>query len=66
MLQKALGDASQLDISMVRIHLPVDRSLVIIGLACEALISGAAFDWLHGLHPEMIGIGTQGVDCLFE
>jgi hypothetical protein len=51
---------------MVCVDFSFHGQLVLFGFARDVLISRASLDGIHGFHPEMIEIVTQGVDGLFE
>jgi hypothetical protein len=65
-LEQALGEQAQLDVPYIGSQLAADRLAIAFGLAVGMLRAVAAPDRFHVLHPEVIGIGADGVDGLFE
>lgn len=65
-LKDPLGDKAMLYITVVGGEFPTDLIAVLGGLAMEVLIAGPAKAWCHGGHPEVITVGADGVDGLFE
>jgi hypothetical protein len=65
-LEQSLGDQAQLDMAFVRRQLVVDRLAVTLRLAMRVLRTVPAQDRIHDLHPEVEGIGTDGVNGLLE
>ena len=66
MLEDALGDTAELDVSMVGRHLAKHRLSIPRTSVMQVLIAGTPLDGIHVHHPEMVGVGTQGVDRMFE
>ena len=56
-----LSDATQLNVAVVGKHLAADHASVALGLHVEVLVAGAARDGSHHLHPEVVGVGAEGV-----
>lgn len=65
-LEQALDDDTNLDVALVSSYFSADLLAVAFGFAVEVLVTTAASDGGHVLHPEMIGICSDGVYCLFE
>ena len=65
-LEQALGDEAQLDVTFIGSQLAADRLAIAFGLAVGMLRAVAAPDRFHVLHPEVIGINADGVNGLFE
>ena len=65
-LKDPLGDEAVLNMTVVGGEFPTDLIAVLGGLAMEVLVAGPAGAWCHGSHPEVITVGADGVDGLFE
>jgi len=65
-LEYPLDDEADLDVPLIGGELAADLSAVTIRLAVEVLVAVAAADRCHGPHPEVVGIGADGMDRLFE
>ena len=65
-LKDPLGDEAVLNMTVVGGEFPTDLIAVLGGLAMEVLVTGPARAWCHGGHPEVITVGADGVDGLFE
>ena len=64
---QSLRNACKLDEAMVGVDLAEDETPVVVAASMEELISGAsARDRSHLHHPEVIGVGSECVDSLFE
>ena len=65
-LEQSLGDEAQLNVPLVSRELAADVLPVKFGLALHILLTAAAVDRGHVLHPEVIGVGPDGVNGLLE
>ena len=65
-LEKSLGDDTELDVAMVGGELPAQLIAIGVGFAVGILVAGTARPGFHGRHPEVITVGSNGVDGLFE
>ena len=65
-LKQPLDDEANLDVPLIGLQFAPDLRPVAVGLAVEVLVALAPADGSHGLHPEMAGIGADGVDGLLE
>ena len=65
-LQQSLGDKAQLDMAFVGRQLAANRLAVTLRLAMRVLRTLPAPDRIHVLHPEVEGIGADGVNGLLE
>ena len=65
-LDEALHDETDLDVAFVGGDFAPDLRAVAVGLVMEVLMAVAAPQGRHGLHPEVVGIGADGVDGLLE
>ena len=65
-LEKSLGDDAKLDVAMVGGEFPAHLIALGIGFPMRMLVAGTARPGFHGRHPEMITVGSNGVDRLFE
>ena len=65
-MKDTLRDESDLDVAMVGGQLAPDGVAVGVCLAVEILITRAGADLVHGPHPEVVGVGAEGANGLFE
>ena len=65
-LKQPLDDEANLDVSLIGGEFAPDLRPVAVGLAVGVLVTVAPADGGHGLHPEMVGIGADGVNGLLE
>jgi hypothetical protein len=65
-LEETLSDAPKLNVAVIGIHFATNESAVVVGFHVKILISGASREGSHGFHPEVIGVGTKGVEGLLE
>ena len=65
-LKQSLCDTAKLDVSVVSAHLSFDKSSVFFGFPMEILLAFCRTYGRHCLHPEMVGVGSQGVKSLLE
>ena len=65
-LEKSLGDDAKLDVAMVGGEFPAHLIAIGIGFPMRMLVAGTARPGFHGRHPEVITVGSNGVDGLFE
>ena len=63
---QALSDAPELNVAVVGSDLSQDVATVEFRGAMEILVSRSAVDRLHVSHPEMVCVGAERVDGLFE
>jgi hypothetical protein len=63
-LQEPLRDESQLDVSFVGRELASDLLAIAFGFAMEVLVAAAPANGCHLAHPEVISVGTHGMDGL--
>lgn len=66
MLEKSLSNTAELNKAVIGVHFAANESAVVFGFHMAVLIPGASWKGCHGLHPEVIGVGSEGVDCLLE
>ena len=65
-MEQSLGDEAQLNVPFISSELPANVLPVKLGLALHILFAAAAADGIHVLHPEVIRVGPDGVNGLFE
>ena len=65
-LELALGDDAQLHVTMIGGEFAAELIPIQVGLPVQILVTGKARPWFRGLHPELIPIGSNGVDGLLE
>ena len=65
-LEKSLGDDTELDVAMVGGEFTADLIAIGVGVPVGVLVAGTAWPRFHGRHPEMIAVGSDGVDRLLE
>jgi len=65
-LKQSLGDESELDVAMVSADLPTGGIAVRIRFSMEVLVAADTSQWLHGAHPEVIGIRADDAKRLLE
>jgi len=65
-LEQALGDEAQLDVTFIGRQLAADRLAVVLRLAAGMLRAVATPDRFHVLHPEVVGISPDGVNGLLN
>ena len=65
-LEKPLGDDPELDVAMVGGEFTAQLIAIGVGFPVGILVAGTACPRFHGRHPEMIAVGSNGVDRLLE
>ena len=65
-VEQSLSDETDLDVAVVGVDFPADGVSVRTALSVEKLVSRTASSGSHRLHPEVIGVGAEGVDSLLE
>jgi hypothetical protein len=65
-LEESLDDETDLDVACVGGDFAPNLRAVAVGLVMEVLIAVAAAEGPHGFHPEVLGIGADGVNGLLE
>ena len=65
-VEQPLSNETDLDVAVVGVDLPADGVSVRAALPVEKLVSLTVSNWGHGLHPEVIGVGAEGMEGLLE
>lgn len=65
-MQESLRDNAKLDVPMIGIHFSAHGFSIILAFSVQVLRAGKPSEGCHGLHPEMIGVGSQDAQSGFE
>ena len=65
-LEQPLDDEAALDMAVVGVEFAADSIAIMGGGVVEVLILGETADGFHRLHPEVVGIGSDGAQSLLE
>lgn len=65
-LEQTLRNESCLHLAVIGMDFPTHRVTIPIGFLVEVLVAGDTAQGDHGRHPEMVGIGSDGVKGLLE
>ena len=66
MKEHPLGDAPDLDVSMLGGHLPSNGRSILVGGVVEVLLAVTSAQGLHGAHPKVVPVGANDLDGLAE